>query len=86
MKLSELQVRDCGVLNGERFIVTERHLELGGVGKIKRATGSTHILIEQGKKTYLKKLYLWDDEDPEVEYLGKGSYKITHSVFFPEKQ
>ncbi len=63
MKLSQLLEGDVGrlVRGGQKFIVTWRTAE-------DRVSGSTRVTMGNGGV----RDYLWDDDNPEVEKLGRG--------------
>jgi hypothetical protein len=72
MKLSDVRLNGVGKLNGELFIVVDRY-------PADRVSGGTEIAFEDG----CRKTYIWDYEDPEVAYFGKG--KLKTEIVLEEK-
>lgn len=71
MKLSQLSINDCGVLKRRRFIVTYRCPD-------DRSSGITQVRYEGGREED----FIWDYDNPEVEYLGVGS--VVVQITFPK--
>lgn len=64
-RISHLRINECGRLKDKLFIVINRWPE-------DRASGGTYILYEGGPMAR----FIWDWEDPEVEFLGAGIFEI----------
>ncbi len=65
MKLSDVQERGIVKVGKRRGIVVDRCPE-------DRSSGITTVQFEDGDRHN----YVWDHEDPEVEYLGQGKLKL----------
>ena len=64
--LSRFTVGECGIMEGQRFIVIARYPE-------DRGSGGTEVEFERtGNKTFW-----WDHKDPEAEFVGNGTVKTT---------
>ncbi len=69
MKLSNLKENSVFVIKGCKAIVTSRCPE-------DRSSGITTVLFSDGSN----KDYIWDREDPEVEFKGMGKVTINIEV------
>lgn len=61
MKLSSMRINDLGKYKGRLFIVYNRWPD-------DRSSGITEIRYENGGT----EVFVWDKDNPEVEYIGKG--------------
>jgi hypothetical protein len=67
VKLSDLKVGDAGEMpNTFKFVVEDRVAE-------DRTSGTTTVRFWDGIHT---RIYVWDEDDPTVTYLGKGRFDV----------
>ncbi len=67
MKLSDVHMNGVILVRGKKAIVVERFPE-------DRSSGGTRLQLETGER----QMYLWDQDDPTITYLGQG--KITYTI------
>lgn len=70
VQMSQLHENDVGLLDGQMFIVVDRYPE-------DRASGGTEIQYRNSSK----RSFVWDNNNPDVMYIGKG--RIVQTIEWP---